>query len=146
MATRGEKYVEGKFANPSHPKDGYPLLECKDPRVRRMLEFVIPIFYPKKPTRVTITAGNTIFGAYTGERDVDWALVMRDMVRWLLNGIGNSKPTSICPYQLHLYVAHDTIQSEDKKFYMVGESFIRHNVELDEDEQPAAQKIRNARV
>ena len=43
MVMRGEKYMEDKFANPSHPKDGYPLPECKDSRARRMLEFVVPI-------------------------------------------------------------------------------------------------------
>ena len=46
MATQGEKYVEAKFANPPHPKDGYFLPECKDSRARRMLEFIISIFYP----------------------------------------------------------------------------------------------------
>ena len=71
MATQGEKYAEGKFANPSHPKDGYSLSECKDLRAKRMLEFVIPILYLKKPSWVTVTVGNTMFGAYTGERDVD---------------------------------------------------------------------------
>ena len=49
MATRVEKYAEGKFANPPHPKDGYFISECKDLRARRMLEFVIPIIYPEKP-------------------------------------------------------------------------------------------------
>ena len=66
MATQVEKYAKGKFANPPHPKDGYPLSECKDPRARRMLEFVVPILYPKKPTRVTVTVGNTIFGRIRG--------------------------------------------------------------------------------
>ena len=69
--TRGENFAEDKFANPLHPKNGYPLPECKDPRARRMLEFVVPILYPKKPARVTVTVGNTIFGAYTGKREVD---------------------------------------------------------------------------
>ena len=71
MAMRGEKYVEGKFANPPHPKDGYFLPECKDPRARRMLEFVIPIFYLEKLAQVMVTVGNTVFGTYTGEWDVD---------------------------------------------------------------------------
>ena len=115
---RREKYVEGKFGNPPHPKDEYPLLECKDLRARRMLEFVIPIFYLEKPKQVTVTVGNIVFGAYTGESDVDWALVMRNMVKRLLTKIGKSKPTPICPYLLYLYVAHDTIQPEDKKVYM----------------------------
>ena len=81
MATRGEKYAKGKFVHPSHPKDGYLLPECKDPKARRLLEFLVPIFYPEKPAQVTITIGNIIFEAYTGERDVDWALVMRDTIR-----------------------------------------------------------------
>ena len=71
MATQAERYAEGKFANPPHPKDRYSLLECMDPRARRVLEFLVPILYPEKPTRVTVTVGNTIFGAYTREREVD---------------------------------------------------------------------------
>ena len=69
MATRVERYAEGKFANPPHPKDGYALPECMDPKARQMLKFLVPILYPEKPARVTVTVGNTIFGAYTGERE-----------------------------------------------------------------------------
>ena len=87
--------------------------------------------------RITITIGNTIFGAYIVERVADWALVMRNTVKRLLAGIGRSTPTPICPYLLHLYYFHDAIQLEDKKVYMVGESFMQHNVKLDEEEQPA---------
>ena len=137
MATWGEKYVEGKFANPPHPKDGYPLPECKDPRARRMLEFVVPILYSKKPARVTVMIGNTIFGAYTGEREVDWTLILRDTVKRLLTGIGKSKSTPICPYLLHLYIAYNIVQAEDKKVYMVDESFMCRDIKKDEDEEPA---------
>ena len=61
---------------------------------------------------------------------------MRDMVRPLLAGIGKSKPTPICSYLLHLYVAYDAIQPKEKKVYMVAESFMRYNIEPDEEEQP----------
>ena len=109
MATRAEKFAEGKFANPPHPKDSYSLPECKDPRVRRMLEFVVLILYPEKLARVIVTVWNTIFGAYTGKREVDWALVIRDTVKRLLTEIGKSKPMPICLYLLHLYIAHDVV-------------------------------------
>ena len=49
MATRAERFADGKFTNPPHLKDGYPLPECKDPRARNMLEFVVPILYLEKP-------------------------------------------------------------------------------------------------
>ena len=127
----------GKFTHLPHPKDKYPLSDCKDPKTKRVLEFLIPILYPEKPSRVTIMVGNTIFGVYTGEWVVDCALVIRDTIRRLLVGIGKSKPTPVCPYLLHLYDVHDAIQLKNKKVYMVEESFMRHNVELDEEEQPA---------
>ena len=126
MATRAEKFVEGKFTCPLHPKDGYSLPDCKDLKARRVLEFLIRIFYPQKPAKITITIGNTIFGAYTGERVVEWVrieIVLRDTITWLLAKIEKSKPTPICPYLLHLYYVQDAIQSEDKKVNMVGESF-----------------------
>ena len=44
----------------------------------------------------------------------------------------------ICPYLLHLYIAHDVVQAEDKRVYMVGESFMRHEVKPDEDEEVAS--------
>ena len=135
MATRAERYAEGKFANQPHPKDRYSLPECTDPRARQVLEFLVPILYLEKPAKVTVTVGNTIFGAYTGEQEVDWALVIRNVVKRLLTGVGISKPTPICPYLLHLYIAHDVVQEDDKKVYMVGETFMRHEVDPDEEEE-----------
>ena len=134
-----------RFANPPNPKDGYPLLEYKDPRARRMLEFVVPILYPEKLVRVTVTIGNTIFGAYTREREVDWALVIRDTNRRLLTKIGKSKPTPICSYLLHLYILHDVVQAEDKKVYMVDESFMRHKVIWMKKSRPA-RKVRSGKI
>ena len=140
MAMSVERYTEGKFANPRHPKDGYSLPECTDSRARWVLEFLVPILYLEKPVRVTITVGNTIFGAYTREREVDWALVIRDVVRRLVTGVDKSKPTPICPYLLHLYIAHDVVHANDKKVYMVGESFMRHEVDPDEEEESSGSK------
>ena len=137
MAMRAERYAEGKFANLPHPKDGYPLPECPDPRARQVLEFLVSIPYPKKPARVMVTVNNTIFGAYTREREVDWALVIQDVVRRLLTGVGKSKPTPICPYLLHLYIAHDVVHAEDKRVYMIGKSFMRLKVDPDEEEESA---------
>ena len=63
MANRTDKYVEGKFLHEVDPKDGFPVRECKDARERRLLQFLVPIVHPDKPTRVIRTLGNTIFGA-----------------------------------------------------------------------------------
>ena len=62
---------------------------------------------------------------------------MRDTIIQLLTRIGKSKSKPIYLYLLHLYVAHNAIQPEDKKVYMVEESFMHHNVEPDEEKQLA---------
>ena len=79
FASRTDKFIGGKFQNAANPKDGFAIADCEDSRAKRVLEFLIPILYPEKPTRVTVTVGNTIFGALLGERKVDWGLYSR---RW----------------------------------------------------------------
>ena len=103
MANRIDKFVEGKFLHEVDPKDGFPVRECRNDRERRVLEFVVPIVHPDKPTRVTRTLGNMIFGALTGDRPVDWARIFMDLVNRLVDGAGKSKPTPICPFLYHLY-------------------------------------------
>ena len=71
MANRTDKFVEGKFFHDVDPKDGFPVRECRNVQECRVLEFLVPIVHLDKPTRVTRTLGNTIFGALTGDRPVD---------------------------------------------------------------------------
>ena len=81
MASQTNCFIDGKFSSRVNPKDGYAVSEYKpNVRTRRVLEFLIPILYSKKPTWVTITIENTIFGALSEQRLVDCALVMRDVV------------------------------------------------------------------
>lgn len=70
-ATRGDRYVEGKFNSLQDPKDGLAVADCKDASQKRVLEFLVPIVYLEKPSRLTLTIGNTIFGSMLGKRRVD---------------------------------------------------------------------------
>ena len=51
---RNEDFTQGKFHNPVHNKDGYLIADCKDPRARRVLEFLVLIMFPDKGARVTM--------------------------------------------------------------------------------------------
>ena len=137
MASRIDRFIDGMFANRVNPKDGYVVADCRDPRVRRVLEFLVPLLYPEKPTRVTITVGNTIFGALSGERLVDQGVVVMDVVQRLLSGMGKSKATPIYPYIFHLYYAHELLLTA-KKEYRIHEALVKHNVESEEDDDPAS--------
>ena len=103
MANRTDKFMEGKFLHDVDPKDGFPVRECRNVRERRVLEFLVPIVHLDKPTRVTCTLNKTIFGALTGDRPVDWAKILMDLVNRLVVGAGKTKPTPICPFFYHLY-------------------------------------------
>ena len=98
MANQTDLYIEGKFQNEANPKDGFPVRECRDPREHRLLEFLVPIVHLDKPTRVTRTIGNTVFGAMSRERPVDWATIFMELVNRLVGRVGKSKPTLICPF------------------------------------------------
>ena len=134
MASRTDRFIDGMFSGHVNPKDGYVVVDCKDPRVKRVLEFLVPLLYPEKPTRVTITVGNTIFGALSGERPVDWGIVVKDLMQRLLSGMGKSKATPICPYMFHLYHSHELLLPVEKKEYRIKDALLRHNVESEGEE------------
>ena len=136
MASRTDRFIDGMFFGRVNPKDGYAVVDCKDPRVKRVLEFLVPLLYPEKLTRVTITAGNTIFGALSGERPVDWGIVVKDLVQKLLFGMGKSKATRICSYIFHLYHSHELLLPAEKKEYRIKEALLKHNVDSEEEGDP----------
>ena len=79
MALRSDKYMDSKFMHIVDPKDGFLVKDCRDAQKLRLLEFLVPIIHQKKPTRVTITLGNTIFGVLE-DCLVDWGVFFRDLV------------------------------------------------------------------
>ena len=124
------------FLSRVNSKDGYAVVDCKEPRAKKVLEFLVPLLYPKKSTRVTITVRNTIFGALSGERMVDWGVVLKDLVQRLLSGMGRSKATPICLYVFHLYQAHELLLPAEKKEYQIKEALLKHNVESEGEGDP----------
>lgn len=60
-----------------------------------MLEFLVPILYPEKPSRVTVTIRNTIFGSLSKEHVVDWGKVIGDVVGKLLSVVEKQKRSPI---------------------------------------------------
>ena len=135
MASRTDWFIDDKFSGRVNPKDGYAVVDCKEPRARKVLEFMVPLLYPEKPTRMTITVGNTIFGALSVERPVDLGVVVKDLVQRLLSDMGRSKTTPICPYVFHLYHSHELLLPAEKE-YRIKEALLKYNVESKGEEDP----------
>ena len=136
MASRTDRFIDSKFSARVNPKDGFAVADYKEARARRILEFLVPLLYPEKPTRVTITVGNTIFGALSEERPVDWGLVVKDLVQQLFSRMGKSKATPICPYVFHIYQSHKVLLLAEKKEYRIKEALLKYNVESEGEEDP----------
>ena len=63
-----DKFAFGKFLTPINPKDGYAVVDCENLRERRVLECIVLILYLEKPTWITVTISNTVFGELSGTR------------------------------------------------------------------------------
>ena len=133
MANRTDKFVEGKFLHDVDPKDGFPVRECRDVWERRVLEFLVSIVHLNKPTRVTRTLGNTIFGALTGDRPIDWAKILMDLVNRLVGGASKSKPTPICPFLYHLYKSQGLLTEEEETDYRAAQELTQYRITYDRD-------------
>ena len=118
------------------PKDGYSVGNCRNDRQRRLLEFLVPIVHPDNPTGVTITIGNTIFGALDGGREVDWGVVFRDMAQWLAKGVGKPKPTPICPFLFHLYEGQGLLTADEELDYRTAKEMAEYWITPDPDSRP----------
>ena len=120
LGSQYNNFVEGKFSHMVDPKDGYLISDYMDAQKHRLLEFIIPIIHPDKPTRVTITIGNTIFRALDGGHSMDWSVIFRDLSQRLLAGVEKSKLTPISPFLFHLYESKGILTEEEETEYKTG--------------------------
>jgi hypothetical protein len=126
LAGRKDEYVKECFKDLPNPKDGYSIDDCKNPRRRRLLAFLVPIVYPEKPNQITVTWGNTIFGTLNGGRKVNWARVITTLVVQLAARVGKSRATPICPFLYHLYERKELFRPEEEKAWKIQEGMLKY--------------------
>jgi hypothetical protein len=134
LAGRKDEYVKDCFKELPSPKDGYAIEDCTDPRHRRVLAFLIPILYPEKPNRITVTMDNTIFGALNGGRKVNWARIITNFVIQLAARVGKSRASPICPFLYHLYERKELLKPEEEKHWKVQEAMMKYGESGSSDE------------
>ena len=131
-----EGHHKGRFMHQVNSKDGYSVGDCRNDRQRRLLKFLVSIVHPDKPTQVTITIGNTIFGALDDGREVDWGVVFWDMAQRLAKGVGKPKPTPICPFLFHLYEGQGLLTADEELDYRTAKEMARYRITPDPDSRP----------
>jgi hypothetical protein len=134
LAGRKDEYVKDCFKELPSPKDGYAIEDCTDSWHRRVLAFLVPILYPEKPNRITVTMGNTIFGALNGGRKVNWARIITNLVIQLAARVGKSRASPICPFLYHLYERKELLKPEEEKHWKVQEAMMKYGESGSSDE------------
>jgi hypothetical protein len=129
---------QGCFKDLPNPKDGYSINDCKNPRHRRLLAFLVPIVYPEKPNQITVTWDNTIFGALNRGRKVNWARVITTLVVQLAVRVGKSRATPICPFLYHLYERKELLKPEEEMAWKIQEGMLKYGESGSEDEAGSA--------
>ena len=102
------------------PKDGFHLVDYRNSRERRVIEFILPILSPEKPKRLNITMANTLFGTLSRVRLVNWGRFIQEFVEKSLPHIGNKLSFSL-PYILHLYQQHICINEAEEDALTIAE-------------------------
>ena len=85
-----------------------------------MIEFVLPILSPEKPKRLSIMMANTLFGAMSGARPVNWGRLIQEYVEKSIPHIGR-KSSYLSPYILHLYQHQGCINEEEENLLTIAE-------------------------
>ena len=118
------------------PKDGYSAGDCRNNQQRWLLEFLVPIVHLDKPTWVTITIGNTIFGALDGGREVDSGVVFHNLAHRLAKGVGKPKPTPICLFLFYLYEGQGLLTADKELDYRTAKEMTGYRITPDPDSRP----------
>ena len=135
-ASQTDKYIIGQFSKSVNPKDGYVVSDCDDFRAKHVLEFLIPILYLEKPTRVIVTVGNTVFGALLRNRPVDWGLLIYDVVTQMVRLVSKRKPTMVCPFMFHLYKERQVLRSPKLATYTLAMEMVKYDYTSDPESNP----------
>ena len=130
-----DKFAAGKFSILINPKDGYAMADYEDPRKMRVLRFIVLILYLEKPTQITMTLSNTIFGTLYGVRKVSWGLVIQELVGKLVSGLEKEKPSPISPYFFHLYSKYECLKEGEASMLDFARVMLEFNFNLEVEVQ-----------
>ena len=87
---------------------------------------MILVFYPKKPTRVTVTWASTIFDSFQGKRVVDWSLLMSELVSKLLKSLPRAKSTPLLSYLTSLYHQTELLSLDELRDWTARDKIWRY--------------------
>lgn len=115
MVNRKNKYMKDKFQGAVNSRDGFAIEDCLEAHHWHLMEFLVLVLHSEKPTRVTITLGNTIFSSFSGDRKVDWAQIVSNLVLQLVSRVKKRRAMLVCPYLFHFFKKNQLFRALEKR-------------------------------
>jgi hypothetical protein len=98
-------------------KTGWKVEHCTDQELNELFAFLLPIFYPSKPHRITKGFATTVILAFNGDRKVNWAAIFSQNVQKLASALHPEKHTYLCPFVVHGYAHKGILNLEEESEY-----------------------------
>lgn len=134
LCSRKVKVVKDLFGGGPDSHDGYKVENCNEIRIKTVLEFLAPIINPDKPLRLQVRLANTIVGAFRGVIEVDWGVLIRDLVQRLAKNVGKTRPSPLSPFLYHLYRHHEILSEQEEDDYKLGMTCFEAGIQESDDE------------
>ena len=106
-------WVKDRFTSLSE-KDGFRVEDCRIGREKRLLQFLVPIFSPDKPTTIVIKLAKCIYSALLHGKKVGWGIIVQEMAKKEALKIGGAKGCPLTPFLYHLYSHHRCLTDREK--------------------------------
>ena len=106
---------------------GKPPPRCRNPRERRVLEFLMPILNPGKPKIITLTMANTLLGAMSEIRPVNWGVLIREVVARAIPHVGR-KPSYLSSFTLYLYIHYECITMDEEDLLTIASKEVAYKL------------------
>jgi hypothetical protein len=108
------EWVKDRFTYLSD-HDGFKVTDCVNPREQRLLEYVVPILNPEKPTTLTVTLAREILSALHRRKKINWAYLVHRNIQKMARTMGSKKGCALAPFLYHLYEKNGCITSTERK-------------------------------
>lgn len=98
-------------------KEGYTPNSVKDPTLKAIFCFIIPILTPDKPRRIAGKLVAMIVTAYEKGKPVNWAQVLLDLFQLCCRKVKDGIDLFLAPMLFHLYRFEGKLSNQELQFY-----------------------------
>jgi hypothetical protein len=135
MLPRGDNRLGPYFKGKIDTKEGWSLDQCTDKDLRRVLDFLNPIFHPEKPRKLTVRLGSTFAAALYQKVEINWASLLLDVMQRQVNNITGRKGVSLSPYLFQFYAAERVLTRAERTMLSVKETHLKYGISSAEPEE-----------